>query len=312
MDVRMRKLRIGTDVISFSLKSAIKNLIGLVLVLLTAGCQGSSPEYEPGIEFSGLRAYQDVLYQVSLGPRIPGQIGHRKTITWIRDELVENGWQVDFQNTDYLGQQIINVIGFREQGAEYVLIGAHYDTRIFADQDLKSSLQGQAVPGANDGASGVAVLMELARVLPQDLNIPVRLVFFDGEDNGGIEGREWIMGSRAFVRDSEILPRIAVIVDMIGDEDLNIYYEHNSDETILEQIWNQAHDLGYADVFYKDYRHSLLDDHTPFLEAGVPAVDLIDFDYPYWHTTADTVDKVSPDSLEMIGKTLQAWILSLQ
>jgi len=307
----LKELRI-VSMSNFIPRKFIKTiLIDLILIFLIAGCLSSNQGTDPDQVFNGQRAYQDVQYQVSLGPRIPGLPGHRNVISWIRTELVNNGWQVEFQKTEYQGKDIINVIGFREKGLEYLLIGAHYDSRIRADQDPDAARNGQPVPGANDGASGVGVLLELARVLPEELSLPVRLVFFDAEDNGGIEDWEWIMGSRAFVRDIEVLPAIAVIVDMIGDADLNIYYEYNSQETILEQIWNQAHALGYQEVFIKEFKHSMIDDHTPFLEAGVPAVDMIDFDYPFWHTTADTVDKVSPDSLEMVGKTLQAWILTL-
>jgi len=96
---------------------------------------------------------------------------------------------------------------------------------------------------------------------------------------------------------------------MIGDAELEVYYERNSDLTLMEQIWQQASELGYEEIFIPEYRHSMLDDHTPFVEAGIPAVDLIDFNYPYWHTTSDTLDKVSPDSLKAIGDTLTAWLL---
>ena len=113
------------------------------------------------------------------------------------------------------------------------------------------------------------------------------------------------------MRDTDPLPQKAVILDMIGDSDLQVYYERNSDHGIREEIWRVADDLGYEDLFIKQERHSMLDDHTPFLEAGIPAVDLIDFDSPYWHTTEDTVDKVSPDSLQVIGDTLTAWLLGL-
>jgi len=105
-------------------------------------------------------------------------------------------------------------------------------------------------------------------------------------------------------------PEGVVIVDMVGDEDLQIYLEANSDESLRQQIWQQAADLGYEDVFINEVRHSMLDDHTPFLELGIPAIDIIDFDYPYWHTTLDTLDKVSAVSLQVVGETLLAWVNS--
>jgi hypothetical protein len=99
---------------------------------------------------------------------------------------------------------------------------------------------------------------------------------------------------------------------MVGDKELNIHYEYNSDQVLMDQIWNHAIDLGFQDIFIKEYKHSMLDDHTPFVERGLPAVDIIDFDYIYWHTTSDTLDKVSSESLEAVGRTLQSWILSLE
>ena len=189
------------------------------------------------------------------------------------------------------------------------LLGAHYDSRMFADNDPDPANQTQPVPAANDGASGVAVLLELARTLPKD-TVPVWLVFFDAEDNGRIEGWDWILGSREFVKNNPIQPRAVVIVDMIGDADLNIYKEQNSNPAIDRmRSGKQPKSLGYGEKFIRQYKYSMLDDHTPFLEAGIPAVDIIDFDYPYWHTTQDTPDKVSAESLKAVGDTLLAWIV---
>jgi Zn-dependent M28 family amino/carboxypeptidase len=106
-----------------------------------------------------------------------------------------------------------------------------------------------------------------------------------------------------------VQPRAVIIVDMVGDADLNIYKERNSDPEIMDEIWGTAKRLGYESKFIPDYKHSMLDDHTPFLEAGIPAVDIIDFDYPYWHTTQDTPDKVSAESLQVVGETLRAWLV---
>jgi hypothetical protein len=103
---------------------------------------------------------------------------------------------------------------------------------------------------------------------------------------------------------------VDVILDMVGDKDLNIYMERNSIGSLVSQIWKQAADLGHQDKFIPIPKWSMEDDHTPFLEAGLPAVDVIDFNYPYWHTTQDTVDKVSPASLQIVGDVISAWILS--
>ncbi|MBI4730751.1 MAG: M28 family peptidase [Chloroflexi bacterium] len=257
--------------------------------------------------FDGQRAYQDVLAQVAFGPRIPGSSSHAQEVIYIISELEEAGWQVVLQNTTWEGFPVENIIAYRGiQGeAPTILLGAHYDSRLFADQDTGPGA-GEAVPGANDGASGVAVLLELARTLPEDI-APVWLVFFDAEDNGGLEGRDWAMGSRAFVASLAAPPQAVVIVDMVGDEDLNLNIEATSDPALAEEIWGLAADLGY-EQFIQETRFSLLDDHTPFLEAGIPAAVIIDFEYPFWHTTADTTDKVSPASLQAVGDTLWAWV----
>jgi Zn-dependent M28 family amino/carboxypeptidase len=259
-------------------------------------------------DFNGERAYQDVIYQVEIGVRYPGTPGHERMTSFITEELTAAGWIVDRHEAEISGKEVINIIASRDNESEYLLLGAHYDSRIHADHDPVEDLRSNPVPGANDGGSGVAVLLELARTLPEDLPISIRLVFFDAEDNGGIDDWEWILGSRAYVRDISPLPQIAVILDMIGDDDLQVYFERNSDRRIREEIWRTADDLGFEDIFISQERHSMLDDHTPFLEAGIPAVDIIDFDYPYWHTTKDTADKVSSDSLQVVGDTITAWL----
>lgn len=266
--------------------------------------------------FDGERAYEDVKYQVDLGPRIPGTEGHAAVMDWMVAELEAAGWTAEVQEGEYLGNPIRNVIAKRADtpGADWIILGAHFDSRSHADQDPDPARQADPVPGANDGASGVAVLLELARVLPADLDKNVWLVFFDAEDDGRIDGKEWIMGSTFFVEqlttdENAPLPNAAVIVDMIGDANLNVYFEMNSDPALSEEIWGVAASLGYSDAIIPVPRHRMLDDHIPFKNAGIPAVDMIDFDYPYWHTVEDTADKVSTQSLTIIGDTLLKWLL---
>lgn len=261
-------------------------------------------------EFNADRAYADVLAQVDMGPRAPGSEGHAKVREWMREELESAGWMVEVHETERMGHPIYNIIAKRSDEEPQIILGAHYDTRFVADHDPNESKRSEPVPGANDGASGVAVLLELARTLPEDIP-PTWLVFFDTEDNGRIEGWDWILGSRAFVEEIPINPRAVVIVDMIGDTDQNIHFEMNSNKEIQTEIWSISSDLGYGDVFIPTEKHSMLDDHTPFLEQGIPAVAIIDFDYPYWHTTADTPDKVSPESLKAVGDTLWHWLYEL-
>jgi Zn-dependent M28 family amino/carboxypeptidase len=264
--------------------------------------------HRPVSHFDGQRAYNDVLAQVAFGPRIPGSEAHAQTVAYIQSELEKADWQVDIQNTDWKGFAIKNIIAHHSGVGSPIILGAHYDSRILADQDSGPG-RNEPVPGANDGASGVAVLLELARTLPTD-TVPVWLVFFDQEDNGGLEGMDWIMGSRAFVDLLTIKPRAAIILDMIGDKYLNIYIERNSNAALVKEIWDQAAALGYEKQFISTPKFSMIDDHTPFSEAGIPAVDIIDFDYPYWHTAGDTADKVSAQSLHIVGETMWAWIVN--
>ncbi|MBN1303200.1 MAG: M28 family peptidase [Anaerolineales bacterium] len=257
--------------------------------------------------FDGQRALEDIVTQISFGPRIPGSRSHARVVSWIQSELKMAGWSTQLQSTRYAGHPIENITAFRSSQNPQVILAAHYDSRIVADQDTNPAHHTQAVPGANDGASGVAVLLELSRTLPEDIP-PLWLVFLDAEDNGQIEDWDWILGSRAYAAELQVSPQAIIIIDMIGDADLNIYKEYNSDPLLTESIWEQAAELGYMDVFIPEYKYRIVDDHIPFIEAGFPAIDIIDFDYPYWHTLEDTPDKVSAESLEIVGNTLWHWL----
>ncbi|MGZ9222828.1 MAG: M28 family peptidase, partial [Anaerolineales bacterium] len=189
--------------------------------------------------FDGQRAYADVKTQVEFGPRIPGSEGHTKIQAWMQEELVKAGWQVEVQESEALGHPIEKIVARRNDEPPQIILGAHYDSRIFANNDPDPTQHTNSVPGANDGASGVAVLLELARSLPEE-TIPVWLVFFDAEDNGRIEGWDWILGSQEFVKNNPVHPRAVIIVDMIGDADLNIYKERNSNPELTDEIWAVA------------------------------------------------------------------------
>jgi len=264
---------------------------------------------DPPNQFDGQRAYQDVIHQVALGPRTPGSVAHNQAILWIKSELEENGWEVEIQETTQNKQPVRNIIAKRGEGAPWHIVGAHFDSRMKADNDPDPANHDKAVPAANDGASGVAVLLELARVLPKETPGQIWLAFFDSEDQGRLPGWDWILGSRAMASALEGKPDAVIVVDMIGDADLNIYQETNSDPQITQELWDIAAELGYEKQFIPQAKHNMLDDHTPFLEKGIRAVDIIDFDYPYWHTIADTPDKVSAESLEAVGSTVLHWLL---
>ncbi|OQA47477.1 MAG: Aminopeptidase YwaD precursor [Chloroflexi bacterium ADurb.Bin325] len=221
--------------------------------------------------------------------------------------LRQNGWEIEYQTFTYRGTPGRNIIARAGKGRGPVaIIGAHYDTRLHADNDPDGRLRRQPVPGANDGASGVAVLLELSRSLDKTrLTNEVWLTFFDAEDNGRIAGWDFIAGSTHMAESLTVTPAFVIVLDMVGDSDLQLYKERTSTPALVERIWQIADSLGYGDTFLPTPKYSMIDDHTPFLRAGIPAADIIDFDYPYWHTTHDTLDKLSPESLRRVGRVIE-------
>jgi glutaminyl-peptide cyclotransferase len=286
-------------------------IVAVTLFLLTSLVVGMLLFARPST-FDGQNALKYVAYQMALGPRTPSSQAHKEIIDWLVSQLRQYGWQVEVQDLEYQGHRIQNVIAKRGSSGRWIILGAHYDSRMSADQDPDPALQAQAVPGANDGASGVAVLMEIARVYRPQPDVQAWLVFFDAEDQGHLPGWDWILGSRAFVEYLQGTPEQVIILDMVGDADQDIYFESNSDATLNAQVWQVAAALGYGQTFIPEQKYSMLDDHTPFLEKGITAIDIIDFDYPYWHTTSDTVDKISAQSLQRIGDTILEWLKSAE
>jgi Zn-dependent M28 family amino/carboxypeptidase len=240
-----------------------------------------------------------------------GSQSHEQVREWLVSAHNELGWDVEVQSTIYQGKDIHNIVAKREINQDFplIILGAHYDSRIFADRDPLPLNRTKPVPGANDGASGVSVLTELARVLPAELEANIWLVYFDAEDNGSLPGGEWILGSRAFVESLTRNPDAVVIVDMVADQNLNIHIEKNSDLELVQEIWEVAASLGYEDVFINSPKYRMIDDQLPFIQAGISAVLIIDFDYPYWHTVADTTDNVSAESLGIVGEVVLEWLL---
>lgn len=277
---------------------------------------------EHSLTFNGSRAWDYLVQQVELGFRYPGSSEIQQARILYVKTLLSLGWVVEFHNFTHLGIDSVNILAFPENGSRegVVLFGAHYDTRWHADRDPVLSNQTQPVLGANDGASGVAILLELAHVYSNSSG--VALLFIDAEDQGGIDGWRYIHGSRQFV-DEAVLGQFFpngkadisafILFDMIGDWDLNIHKEGNSDPTLMDEIWTVAHELGYGDAFPLSQKYTMVDDHVPFVEAGIPAVDLIDFDYVDengWnlhHTTRDVLEYVAEDSLWKVGQTTELW-----
>lgn len=270
--------------------------------------QRPSPPPPGPATFQGDLAYDHVLAQMAFGPRITGTAEHTAAGDYIVAELQALGWEVEIQPFVYQNTPARNFIARANVGrGPVVIVGAHYDTRRRADQDAVDPTA--PVPGANDGASGVAILLELARSLALE-SIPheIWLTFFDAEDNGNLDGWDWIAGSSYMADHLTVTPAAMLLVDMVGDADQQIYFDHNSHAELSAEVWRTAAQLGYDEHFLPVARYAMLDDHTPFARRGIPSIDIIDFDYPYWHTTADTADKVSAASLERVGRTLETFL----
>jgi glutaminyl-peptide cyclotransferase len=268
------------------------------------------PTPEAGLTtFDGDSAFAYLEAQMAFGPRWPGSEGHTAVGDYILAELEALGWETEEQPFVYQGVAVRNLIGRANVGAgPIILIGAHYDTRKIADMTPGST---DPVPGAVDGASGVAVLLELARAVNlAQIFREIWLVFFDAEDQGGggMPGWDWIVGSTYMAENLTVFPEVVIVVDMIGDADQQLYYEGYSDPELRETLWQIAAELGYGDFFIPQLRYTMIDDHLPFVRLGIPAVNIIDFDYDYWHTIEDTADKASPESLYRVGHTLQVWL----
>jgi len=258
--------------------------------------------------FDGEAAYKNVETQMAFGPRLPGSKAQTDFLSWASAQLEANGWDVALQNGYQDGHELVNLTAQKGNGKDLIFLTAHYDSRLVADRDPGYPAMTAPVPGANDGASGVAVLLELARVLDIPKGCTVRIVLFDIEDNGKLKGWDWILGSKYFVKHLDAVPQAVINVDMVGDKDLVIFPEINSTSWLREDIWKLAEDMGYSDVFVSDGGKSILDDHTPFLLLGIPAVDIIDIDYPYYHTTADELGNVSANSMEIVGRVIERWL----
>ena len=281
----------------------------ILLVAMGSGCNTRQAEVSHANQVSQIE--QDLSFQVNCGSRKPGSACHQRIQEWIILSLKEQKWQVETQSFSYGQIQGTNIIGKYGNGADLIIFGAHYDSRFTSDQEKRAELREQPVPGANDGASGVALLLLLSREIPRQISPTeqtIWLVFFDLEDNGGYPGWDWILGSTAFAGSLTETPSAVIIVDMIGDRDLNIYMEQYSTPELNREIWQTAHQLGYEEFFISQLKYRMIDDHLPFLQRGFPTSLLIDFDYPYWHTTRDTLDKVSAHSILIVYDTLINWI----
>lgn len=273
-----------------------------------AGCVGSGKTASPSSAFDGGRAREHVARLVAIGPRPPGSPGSAMARAYIAGQLRALGLKVEEQpftaRTPLGSVRMVNVRAVVPGGPGgargRLIVAGHYDTKLFRDFTFV---------GANDGGSSAAFLLELARVLAARANAqPIELVFFDGEE-AFVEwsDEDHTYGSRHFVdaalADGSLVDiRAVLVVDMIGDRDLRIKRESGSTEWLTDAIWSSARRLRLGQ--FVDQETGIEDDHYPFLAAGVPAVDLIDLEYPAWHTARDTLDKVSARSLQAVADAL--------
>lgn len=298
------------------MKAAVLTLLCGFLLLSTISCGGNKPG------FDGDSAFNYLVKQCEFGPRNPGSRGHEKTFDYLVTEMslfadsVRVQEFVHFDSGTGIRYDLKNIIAsFGISAAKRVLIGAHWDTRPRSDQDKVLSKRNQPLLGANDGASGVAVLLELANVFKKNPPpIGVDLVLFDGEDFGE-EGDldRYFLGSRHFAKNfTGQKPEWAIIIDMIGDANLEIpieRYSFEQNKNLVEMVWSAAERAG-ATQFKRKLGSYILDDHIMLYEhANIAAINIIDFDYSrggvnLWHTSLDTPEMCSPASLTAVGVTL--------
>ncbi|HWN19469.1 MAG TPA: M28 family peptidase [Gemmatimonadales bacterium] len=272
-------------------------------------------------EFDGASALGYIQTQVAFGPRIPGTDAHQRMADWLdsllrqrADTVIVQSWTHRTARGDTL--PLRNFIArFNPSAEKRLLLLAHWDSRPTADSP-RSRDSTQPVQGANDGGSGVAVLLGVADVLKRTpTGIGVDLLFVDGEDYGDFtkDSADVLIGSRYYGAHQLPGPRplYAVLFDLVADKDLQIYQEGNSlvgAPEVVELVWDTAKSLGYSGYFIASPRHTLIDDHIQLQKAGIRAIDVVDFDYPAWHTADDTIDKVSSASLQVVGDVAVALV----
>jgi glutaminyl-peptide cyclotransferase len=265
--------------------------------------------------FSGTAAFEFAQHAVAFGPRPSGSEANRKLQGYIVAQLKADGCEIiedpfvaKSPNGDVAMKNII--AKFPGKNGRAIVVTGHFDTKLFP---------GRKFVGANDGGSSTGLLLELAHAVAHQPRVDdLYIVFFDGEEAFG----EWtatdsIYGSRHLAerwrKDGTLTHIQALInVDMIGDKKLNVQQEGNSNAALRKLVWSTAADLGYHAYFVDEPLSPMEDDHIPFLKLGVPVIDLIDFDYPAWHKDEDTIDKISGQSLEIVGTVVMEVIHRLE
>lgn len=282
------------------------------------------------IIFDADSAYAYVARQVNFGPRVPNTEAHRQAGDWLASELRRHGAVVVEQRAvltafDGTPLQARNIFGqYNPQSLDRLLLLAHWDCRPWADNDPDPSMRKMPVDGANDGASGVGVLLEIARQLA--LNLPSRgvdILFVDAED-WGEEGNDdsWALGTQYFVSHPPVegyFPSEAILLDMVGGNEAVFSREYFSERTapgLTNRLWQGAARLGHGDMFVNQLGTAVLDDHVELIRAGIPAVDIIEYNpdgggfNPRWHTISDNMDGISAATLKAVGETVLEYIFN--
>lgn len=277
--------------------------------------------------FDGEAALELARRQVDFGPRVPGTPGHAAQLEWMRARLDSLADTVQLQSFTHRHSEtgetleLTNVVArFRPDAGPRVLVLAHWDTRPTSDAATTPEERAVPVPGANDGASGTAVILQLAEYLAADPpELGVDLLLVDGEDYGPTTD-DMFLGARHYAArlpemPAERRPAYGILLDMVGDADPRFPIEGHSAEfapQLAQRIWSIASRLGFGRYFPMEVGQPIADDHLPLNEAGLPTIDIIDFEYgpgnAYWHTPADTPDNLRAATLRMVGEVVMEFI----
>lgn len=294
--------------------------------------ESSEPSQLTASSFDVDSVYHFIETQVAFGPRVPGSQGHRKAQAWMVSKLRAWGYNVTEQpvsGVGFRGQPVSghNIIATRtpeyQEGQQRILLMAHWDTREVADHDPSPSRRSEPILGADDGGSGVAVLLELARQWQgrPGLDVAVDFILFDLEDGGQSGSDEsWCQGSTHWAKTPHVpgyKAQYAILLDMVGAKGARFYWEYHSKRhaaPIMRELWETARKLGWQSYFVPRDGAAALDDHLPVIEhRGIPAVDVINFSAEgtfgkHWHTHADDMSVISKETLRAVGETVATMI----
>lgn len=275
--------------------------------------------------FNADSAYTFVEKQCSFGPRVPNTAAHRECGDWLSAKLKSYGARVTEQRADIRAfdgtvLHMRNIVGeFQPEKSNRVLLVAHWDSRPWADNDPDETNHGKAVMAANDGASGVGVLLEIARLLSQsESSTGIDILFVDAEDWGDSASDDessWALGAQYWShtphRDNYVRPQYGILLDMVGDENATFckeYFSMRFAPQLVQQIWAAASRLGFSGYFVDTQGGAVTDDHLALNAGGIPCIDIIDQREggfcPQWHTIDDTMGHISRETLNAVGRTL--------